>query len=101
MQRLTLRIILRTVFGVDDVARLEPALIRLMARGGRIMLLPLLQRDYGPGSPQRQFEQARAEVDAMLFAEIARRRESPAEPTCCRCFWTCPNRPLTPSFATT
>jgi cytochrome P450 len=77
MQRLTLRIILRTVFGVEDLARLEQALIRLMRRGARIMLLPLLQRDYGPGSPQRRFEEARAEVDAMLYAEIARRRESP------------------------
>ena len=38
------------------------------------MLLPALQRDWGPGSPQRQFEAARAEVDEMLFAEIARRR---------------------------
>jgi cytochrome P450 len=77
MQRLTLRIILRTVFGVEELARLEVALIRLMRRGARIMLLPLLQRDYGPGSPQRRFEEARAEVDAMLYAEIARRRESP------------------------
>jgi cytochrome P450 len=80
MQRLTLRIILRTVFGVEEGARmqeLERALIRLMGRGARIMLLPLLQRDYGPGSPQRLFEQSRAEVDAMLYAEIARRRESP------------------------
>jgi cytochrome P450 len=80
MQRLTLRIILRTVFGLEEGARmaeLERALIRLMGRGARIMLLPLLQRDYGPGSPQRRFEQARAEVDALLFAEIERRRRSP------------------------
>jgi cytochrome P450 len=80
MQRLTLRIILRTVFGVQERARmdeLEAGLIRLMGRGARIMLLPLLQRDYGPGSPQRLFEQSRAEVDALLFAEIARRRRSP------------------------
>jgi cytochrome P450 len=80
MQRLTLRIILRTVFGVEEGARmaeLERALIRLMGRGSRIMLLPLLQRDYGPGSPQRQFEASRDEVDEILFAEIARRRESP------------------------
>jgi len=80
MQRLTLRIILRTVFGLDEGARmaeLEAALIRLMRRGARIMLLPALQHDYGPGSPQRRFEASRAEVDAMLFAEIARRRGSP------------------------
>ena len=80
MQRLTLRIILRTVFGVEEGARmdeLERALIRLMRRGSQIMLLPLLQRDWGPGSPQRRFEASRAEVDALLYAEIARRRESP------------------------
>jgi cytochrome P450 len=80
MQRLTLRIILRTVFGVEEGARmaeLEAGLIRLMGRGARIMLLPLLQRDYGPGSPQRRFERARAEVDELLLAEIARRRRSP------------------------
>jgi cytochrome P450 len=80
MQRLTLRIILRTVFGVEEGARmaeLEGALIRLMRRGARIMLLPLLQRDWGPGSPQRQFEASRGEVDRILYAEIARRREAP------------------------
>jgi cytochrome P450 len=80
MQRLTLRIILRTVFGLEEGARmaeLEQALIRLMGRGSQIMLVPLLQRDYGPASPQRRFEQARAEVDALLLAEIARRRRSP------------------------
>jgi cytochrome P450 len=80
MQRLTLRIILRTVFGLEEGARmaeLEQGLIRLMGRGAQIMLVPLLQRDYGPVSPQRRFEQARAEVDALLLAEIARRRRSP------------------------
>jgi cytochrome P450 len=80
MQRLTLRIILRTVFGLQEgtrMAELEAALIRLMRRGSQIMLLPLLQRDYGPRSPQRRFEESRAEVDAMLLAEIARRRAAP------------------------
>jgi cytochrome P450 len=79
MQRLTLRIILRTVFGVQGkrMDELERALIRVMARGARIMLVPLLQRDLGPGSPQRQFEAARAEVDELLLAEIAQRRRSP------------------------
>ena len=80
MQRLTLRIILRTVFGLEEGARmaeLEQGLIRLMGRGAQIMLVPLLQRDYGPASPQRRFERAREEVDALLLAEIARRRRSP------------------------
>ncbi len=81
MQRLTLRIILRTVFGLEEGSRmqeLERALIRLMARGSRIMLVPLLQHDFGPGSPQRQFEAAREEVDGMLLAEIARKRDAGA-----------------------
>jgi cytochrome P450 len=78
MQRLTLRIILRTVFGVDGarMAELERALGRLTHTGMRIMLMPLLQRDYGPGSPQRRFEAARAAVDDILIAEIRRRRET-------------------------
>jgi len=78
MQRLTLRIILRTVFGVDGarMAELETALGRLTHTGTRIMLMPLLQRDWGPGSPQRRFEAARDEVDRLLYAEIRRRRES-------------------------
>ena len=59
------------------MAELEQGLIRLMGRGAQIMLVPLLQRDYGPGSPQRRFEQARAEVDALLLGEIARRRRDP------------------------
>jgi cytochrome P450 len=79
MQRLTLRIILRTVFGVQGkrMDELERALIRVMARGARIMLVPLLQRDLGPGRPQRQCEAARAVVDELLLAEIAQRRRSP------------------------
>jgi cytochrome P450 family 135 len=84
MQRLTLRIILRTVFGLEEGARmaaLERALVKVMARGARIMLVPLLQRDLGPLSPQRRFEHARAEVDAMLLAEIARRRREGGEGT--------------------
>jgi cytochrome P450 len=84
MQRLTLRIILRTVFGVEEGARmaeLEAALVKAMARGARIMLVPLLQRDLGPFSPQRQFEAARDEVDELLLAEIARRRAAGGEGT--------------------
>src|SRR4051794_2239264 len=78
MQRLTLRIILRTVFGVDGarMADLERALGRLTQTGTRVMLMPLLQRDWGPGSPQRRFEAARTAVDAMLMAEVRRRRAS-------------------------
>jgi len=81
MQRLTLRIILRTVFGVQGARmdELERALIRLMRVGAQIMLLPTLQRDLGPWSPQRRFEVRRAEADALLLGEIVRRRAEGAD----------------------
>jgi cytochrome P450 len=79
MQRLTLRIILRTVFGLEEGARmaeLEDALVRSLPLATRIMLVPPLQRELGPWSPAGRFAAARAEVDRLLLAEIARRRES-------------------------
>ena len=82
MQRLTLRIILRTVFGMREGARmaeLEAALIRLMVDSARVMLVPQLQRDLGRWSPQGRFERTRADVDRMLFAQIAARRERPGD----------------------
>ncbi len=81
MQRLTLRIILRTVFGLDGarMTELERALVRALPLATRIMLLPALQRDLGRHTPAGQFNAARAEVDALLLAEIRRRRESGVE----------------------
>ena len=82
MQRLTLRIILRTVFGVEEGARmteLEEAIVRTLPLATRIMLVPPLQRDFGRFSPAGRYAAANAEVDRLLFAEIARRRESGAE----------------------
>ena len=78
MQRLTLRIILRTVFGLEEgsrMAELEEAIVRTLPLATRIMLVPPLQRDVGRLSPAGQFVAARGEVDRMLVAEIARRRE--------------------------
>jgi cytochrome P450 len=78
MQRLTLRIILRTVFGMEEGARmreLEQALIRLMRDAARVMLVPQLQRNLGRWSPQGRFERTRAEVDGMLLEQIAARRQ--------------------------
>jgi len=82
MQRLTLRIILRTVFGMREgaeMAELELALRRLMLDSARVMLVPQLQRNLGRWSPQGRFERSRADVDRMLFAQIAARRERPGD----------------------
>ena len=76
MQRITLRIILRTVFGLAEGARaeqLERSLVELLARSN-VMMMHKLQRDLGPRSPWMRFLRARDAVDAQLYEEIARRR---------------------------
>jgi cytochrome P450 len=93
MQRVTLRIILRTVFGLREgaersgdealgrgrLSELESGLMRLLRDGARVMLSPTLQRDFGPLSPGGRFLRTRAQVDELLLAEIARRRREGAE----------------------
>jgi cytochrome P450 len=78
LQALTLEVILRTVFGLDEGPRLErlrAGLTDVLALGaGPISLLPALQRDLGPVSPWRRFVRRRAAVDAELFALIDERR---------------------------
>jgi cytochrome P450 len=81
MQRITLDVILRTVFGLDEGEVLEGVrgaisrLIRFAAGPAALLLfLPFLQYDLGPLSPGGRFARYASEVDALLFAEIARRR---------------------------
>jgi cytochrome P450 family 135 len=78
-QAITLEIILRVVFGVRDAARLEAlraALVALLAQStSPATMLPWLRRDLGPLSPWRRFLRLRARVDALIYDEIAHRRE--------------------------
>src|SRR5438094_895056 len=81
MQAITLDVILRTVFGLDEGAlldRLRECLRRLMAfvsgTLGVLLLMPWLQRDLGPFTPGGRFVRLAREIDDLLFAEIARRR---------------------------
>jgi cytochrome P450 len=80
LQALTLEVILRTVFGLDEGPRLErlrAGLTDVLALGASpISLLPPLQRDFGPGWPWRRFVRMRAAVDAELFALIDERRRT-------------------------
>jgi cytochrome P450 len=82
MQRITLDVILRTVFGVDEgplLERLRDRLERMLAVGTNpTILLPWLQRDLGPWSPWGRLVRARREVRAILGTEIARRRNEAA-----------------------
>jgi cytochrome P450 len=83
LQALTLEIILRTVFGLEEGARLDRLrghLTDVLAIGvSPVSLLPPLQRDLGPLSPWRRFLRMRDAVDAELFALIEERRRDAAQ----------------------
>jgi cytochrome P450 len=81
MQAITLDVILRAVFGVDEgavFARLRERLARFLALADRptaaFLSLPPFQLDLGRFSPWGRFVRDRAEVHAMLLDEIAHRR---------------------------
>jgi len=83
LQALTLEIILRTVFGLDEGARLErlrSAMTEVLAVGtSPASMLPPLQRDLGPRTPWGRFVRVREQVDAELYALIDERRSDEAE----------------------
>ena len=80
-QGITLDVILRAVFGLDEGERLvhlRAALESLLASGrNRLAMLPPLQRDLGGLSPWGRLMRRRAACDELLYAEIRRRRAAP------------------------
>jgi cytochrome P450 family 110 len=81
MQAVTFEVILRTVFGFEEPAereRLQAPLRRLLAIFaaplGSLLGLPLFQIDLGGWSPWGRVVRLKREIDAILFAEFARRR---------------------------
>jgi cytochrome P450 len=83
MQAITLDVIVRAVFGVeegermDDLRRALREMIQPISRplGVAVLTLSLAR---GPGSAsQRDFEQRRRRVDDLIYDEIARRRQVP------------------------
>jgi cytochrome P450 len=78
LQALTLEVILRTVFGLDEGARLDRLrehMTEVLAIGvSPVSLLPPLQRDLGRLTPWARFLRMRAVVDEELFALIDERR---------------------------
>ncbi len=80
-QEITLDIIIRTVFGMNDEAHAND-----MARAMRetlelatnpFLLIPALQVDLGAVSPWGRFLRKLKAADTLLYAELARRRENP------------------------
>ena len=85
MQAVTLEVILRAVFGVTDTerrARLRELLGRLLSdtASPRLQLRVLLARRLGRGTDVLgELQQLKAQIDELLFAEIADHRGDPGD----------------------
>jgi cytochrome P450 family 135 len=84
MQRVTLEVILRAVFGVtDDERRVQLAdrLGRLLAdtASAGLQFAVLLSRRFNTADPLERLNALRGEIDAMLATEIAARRADPRQ----------------------
>ncbi|MFN5514332.1 MAG: cytochrome P450, partial [Cyanobacteriota bacterium] len=85
MQDITLRVILKAVFGLRDGSRLETLKKSLVERfemtakgfGSSFIFLPFLRQDWGPWSPWGRIVRKQRNCDALIYAEIAERRANP------------------------
>ena len=79
MQRITLRAILRAVFGARgaELAALEELMPAFVTEGSMLAQLHFLQRDLGPWSPWGRFLARRAAIEEQLDAVIAQARRDP------------------------
>ncbi len=83
-QQITLEVILRAVFGVEDGAQqhaLGEALRALLDLGTSPLatvfsMIEWAQRDLGPLTPWRAFLRMRDHADSLIYAQIARRRDA-------------------------
>src|SRR2546421_3415670 len=81
MQEITLEVILRAVFGIEDprlLARLRAALVRMINVNMIHGTLPFTRVDLGPRSPWGRYLRARAAADEIIFDQIASRRAQTA-----------------------
>ncbi|UTI66737.1 cytochrome P450 [Paraconexibacter antarcticus] len=83
MADITMEVVMRTVFGVEQGHRyqeLSAALLTLLGNTNVANVLslafPRLRRDFGPIRTWSNFQRDKARVDTLLNAEIARRRQS-------------------------
>ena len=84
MQRITLEVILRAVFGVTDERRRERLADRLAAlladtASVGLQFAVLISQRFRAGDPLAKVAASRREIDAMLATEIAERRTDPRE----------------------
>ena len=85
MQEITMRVILHTVFGLDQGPRfqkLRPILGEMLDMTGSplsssILFFKWMQQDLGYWSPWGRIMQRQRQIDELLFAEIEERRAQP------------------------
>jgi cytochrome P450 len=77
-QWISLEVIVRAVFGVQDAARIEvlrAALIELVAATvPSLLFFPWLRRPWGGLSPYNRYARALTRVESLIYGEIAARR---------------------------
>ena len=77
--RITLRVILRAVFGAEgaELAELEGLLPRLTAVGQRLVTAPILRREFGRWSPGRRYAAMRRRYDEIVGTLIDKHLADP------------------------
>jgi cytochrome P450 len=79
-QRITLTVIMRAVFGIQDeqrLARFGRLIDEFARRVGTITALPFARRNLGPLSPWAKFVRSRRALDEFIYEEIRLRRAEP------------------------
>ncbi len=83
MQEISLRVILRAVFGLSEGERFQQLRMLLATLldvtgsplSSSLLFFPFLQQDLGPWSPWGRFVRQRRKIDNLLYAEIRQRRD--------------------------
>ncbi|MBI2690409.1 MAG: cytochrome P450 [Solirubrobacterales bacterium] len=79
MQRITLRAILKTIFGAHDesLTQLEDLVPQTVDVATKVVLLRFAQKDLGPRSPWGKFLRLRDAVDEVLYGLMEEARHDP------------------------
>ncbi|AFY74897.1 cytochrome P450 [Synechococcus sp. PCC 7502] len=87
MEKITLSVILQTVFGLDRDKRYDQIREKLSKMlsliespiNAAFLFLPFMQKDLGAWSPWRRFVRDRAELDRLIYDEISDHRQNSNE----------------------
>ena len=88
MQTISMRVILRAVFGLTEGPRYQQLekLLGMMLDGlsspvsAGLLFVPSLRQDFGPLSPWGKFVRTRQQIDRLIYDEIADRRRTHPDP---------------------